>query len=53
MAGRERMKEFKVKLITVVLIVILSMIYIKCYWPGTQEPTTQQEEGETSEHIRE
>ena len=53
MAGKEGMKEFKVKLITVALIVILSVIYIKCSWPGTQEHATQQEEGETSEHIRE
>ena len=43
MAGRERMKEFKVKLITVMLIVILSAIYVECYWPGTQTQT--QEEG--------
>lgn len=47
------MKEFRVKLITVALIAILSVIYIKCSWPGTQEPTIQQEEGEASEHIRE
>ena len=52
MAGKEGMKEFKVKLITVALIVILSVIYIKCYWQVTQEAVRQEEHDDDHGTVR-